>query len=188
MGKATRGARPLRRAYWAVGALIAAVTLTSSGVALQATGPGLTRVLGTQFTASSASGSTTGNSGCGVGNGGPSGSKNCDNPGHPITVTGTVLGPIYPGASTKLRLQITNPNNQDLRLQSASAVVGTPSNSGCAASWFTVTPYAGSPTVTLRKNAATAFDLTFTMINKPFNQDGCKSASIPLTFNATASQ
>lgn len=184
-----RESHRLRGLLWGLGGLTAAATLTSSGVAPHASHPGKTRVLGQQFSASSSAGSTSttpGNNGCGNGNSGASGGKDCSNPGHPITVTGTVLGVVYPGTSSKLRLQIVNSNNQDLTLQSATAAIGTPSKPGCAASWFSVASYAGTPSITLKKNSTTALDLNFAMLNKPLNQDACKTASIPLNFSATA--
>jgi hypothetical protein len=146
--------------------------------------PGKTRVLGTQFTASSsASSNTSGNNGCGNSN---NGSKDCTPPGKAITVTGSVIGEVAPGKAATLRLVIQNPNNQDMTLQSASATVGAPSNANCLASWFSVTPYNGSPAVTVKKTNSVTLDLVFNMINKPFNQDACKSANIPLRFTATA--
>jgi hypothetical protein len=145
--------------------------------------PGTTRVLGTQFTASSAAGTTNANNGCGNGN---NGSKDCTPPGKAIAVTGSVLGAVAPGRNATLHLVISNPNNQDLTLQSASAAVGTPTKANCLSSWFEVTPYSGSPTVTVKKNSSTTLDLVFRMINQPVNQDACKSADIPLRFTATA--
>lgn len=156
----------------------AAVLLTAGSVAVRPQGIP-TRVLGEQFNSSA----STGNSGCGNGN---SGSKDCTPPGKAIAVTGTVLGSVKPGSSTKLRLVIQNPNNQDLSVQSASGFVGLPSDPNCRADWFSVAPYAGTPVTTVKKNSSAILDLNFTMLDKPVNQDACKSATIPLSFTATA--
>lgn len=184
-------ARHCRGLFWLLGSVIAIVVSVAGTAAyyeVRGTAPGVaTRVLGEQFTAGTGSGSTTaGNSGCGRGNGGPNGARDCSNPGHPITVTGAVLGAVYPGTSTTLRLQITNPNNQDMTLQRVSVVIGTPDRDGCLSTWFTATGYSGTPSITLRKNSATLLDLGFSMVNQPYSQDVCKTATIPLSFSATA--
>lgn len=180
---ASQGSRR-RVAGWAIGGVLAALTLTASGVAVHSPGSAPTRVLGQQFT--SAPAATGGNNGCGNGAGGSAANKDCTPPGKAVTVTGTVLGAVSPGTSATLRLVIQNPNNQDLTVQSASATVGTPSKANCLARWFQVSPFSGSPAVTVRKNNNATLDLVFTMLNEPVNQDACKSANIPLKFTATA--
>lgn len=184
-------ARHRRVPFWLLGSVIAVVVSiagTASYYQVRDTKPvAPTRVLGQQFTASTSSGNTAaGNNGCGIGNGGPSGSKDCSNSGHPIVVNGSVLGVVYPGTSTTLRLRITNPNNQDMTLQRATVAIGAPSPGGCLASWFNANGYTGSPAITLRKNSTTQLDLGFSMVNLPISQDVCKTATIPLSFSATA--
>lgn len=126
----------------------------------------------------------TGNSGCGQGNGGPNGSRDCSNPGHPITVTGQVLGPLYPGVVTAVRVTVHNPGNQDLTLTAVHGVVGTPSATDCKASWFAIADFSGTTAVG-RQSTAT-IDLPFRMLNDSVPQDACKDATIPVSFSATA--
>lgn len=173
----------LHGARWTV-LLIAVSLLTAGSVAVRPRGL-QTRVLGDQFDSSTA----PGNSGCGNGEGrerGNSTPKDCTPPGKAIMVTGEVLGSISPGSSTTLRLVIQNPNNQDLIVEAARALVGAPSDANCRSEWFLVTPYAGVPSLTVRKNSSATLDLDLYMLDEPVNQDSCKAATIPLSFTATA--
>lgn len=107
------------------------------------------------------------------------------NPGHPITATGQVVGTLYPGTSTVIRVTVTNTNNQDLTITSIRGTVGSPSAAGCQASWFTITDYSGS--TTLPKRGTATVDLPFAMLNDTtHSQDACRTATIPVSFSATA--
>lgn len=142
------------------------------------------KVLGTKSTAQPSPTISAGNSGCGNGNGGSNGKKDCSNPGHPIKATGFVVGTLFPGVTSALRVTVDNPNNQDLTLTAVTATIGTPNKTGCLSSWFTVGSYSGATTV--KKNNQATVDIPFSMLDKPLNQDACKTATVPVSFTATA--
>jgi hypothetical protein len=111
-------------------------------------------------------------------------SNGSGNPGHPINVSGTVTGVLTPGATATLHVTVQNPNNQDLTLTQVAATLGTPSKAGCPSSWFRASGFSG--TQTIKKNSTTTVNLLLSMLNKPVNQDACKSATVPVSFTATA--
>jgi hypothetical protein len=107
-----------------------------------------------------------------------------------MNVTGLV-----PGMSLNRSLTITNPNNNDVVLQSITATVGAVSPSPAAG----LTCTAGSDgdfevlldshaQATLgKKSSSTAVPVTIRMNDSATrNQDGCKSKTFRFTFTATA--
>jgi len=125
----------------------------------------------------------TGNSGCGQGNGGPNGSRDCSNPGHPISVAEETLGTLSPGKRITLNVTVVNPNNQDVQLTKLQVVRGTPSNPDCDGTWFPTTDFNG--TLAIKKSSQVVVPVYMTMTDATTNQDACKGVKIPLTFNAT---
>lgn len=125
----------------------------------------------------------SGNSGCGQGNGGPSGSKDCSNPGHPISVSERHLGALSPGESITLDVTVVNPNNQDVQLTQVHVDRGAPSNPRCDGTWFPVTDFNGS--LTIKKRSQIVVPIPMSMADTATDQDACKGVTIPLTFKAT---
>lgn len=125
----------------------------------------------------------TGNSGCGQGNGGPNGSRDCSNPGHPISVAEETLGTLSPGKRITLNVTVVNPNNQDVQLTKLQVVRGKPTKVDCDGTWFPVTDYTVGQIV--KKKSQVEVPVLISMTDTSTNQDACKGATIPLTFNAT---
>jgi len=166
--------RLTRLVVWSASTVVV-VSGVAAGVLLSADRqPTKTRVLGEQFVASHGSGSSNATA-----NGNSS-----SNPGHPITVTGQVLNALLPGSTTALRVTVANPNNQALTLTNIHVAIGTPTRTGCLATWFTVSDFNGSQSIA--KNSSTTVDLPLSMVNDPsHSQDACRTAGIPLSFTAT---
>jgi hypothetical protein len=141
-----------------------------------------TRVLGQQFIQTVA-GKSSNNNGCGNGNGGPSGSKNCDNSGHSVVVAAQVNGTLHPGGSATVEVRVTNPNNQPVTLTNIHPVLSRPVGSSCNLSWFVLNDFT-TPTP-IAKGAATTLNLPLTMVESNTNQDSCKSTVLSVSVTAT---
>lgn len=126
---------------------------------------------------------STGNSGCGQGNGGPNGNKDCSNPGHSISVSVPTIGTLSPGESITFNVTVVNPNNQDVQLTKLQVVRGKPTKVDCDGTWFPVTDYTVGQIV--KKKSQVEVPVLISMTDTSTNQDACKGATIPLTFNAT---
>jgi hypothetical protein len=128
-----------------------------------------------------------------------------------FTITGNAPGLLYPGAMPALRLNltITNPNNFAIRvtsltvsIQSVVKAAGAPAGS-CAPSDYQVTAYTGpgfvaSPgATTLAADGVTTAQMpSIRMVNRTDgvpgdgtgNQDGCKGATVNLSYAGTATK
>jgi hypothetical protein len=149
-----------------------------------------TRVLGVHLVA---------NNGCGNGNNGPSGSKDCNTPGKTFTMAGTSSGLLAPGVERTLTVRVNNPNAQDMYVAQITTTVGSPTNAdsaagkpACSASWVVAPGYKYSGTGTQYVSPARSFvdvPLSITMTDlRTVNQDNCKGAQFPITLTATADQ
>lgn len=104
-----------------------------------------------------------------------------------LAISGRVIdGGLVPGVTRTLRLEVSNPNAQPLRLRTLETRVGQPAGApGCLAEWVEVGPYAGG--VVAPASGSVAVDLPITLVNLPtVNQDACQGAAFPLSFSAAA--
>jgi hypothetical protein len=115
------------------------------------------------------------------------------NAGHPLVVSGTVVGTVGPGSPARLGVTIDNPNNQGVILTSVSGTISAVSSAGisgkpvCSVSWYHVGSFVGPRTIP--KNSSTSVDLPVTFDDLPsVNQDNCKGAQYTYTFTAQARQ
>jgi hypothetical protein len=120
-----------------------------------------------------------------------------------FTIAGTLPNLLTPGTGEPLDLTLTNLEGTDLVIASlnvqVAAVSGPQRNSihTCDPEDFSVEQFSGTPGFTLP--AASSTDLgelgfepsewpTVSMLNRPVNQDGCKGASLSLSFTGTADE
>ena len=130
--------------------------------------------------------------GTGTGNG-STGSTTGSNPGHPITVTGAIVGKISLGAPTTLNVTIANPNNQDILVTSVTGAITSVTSAGlvgrpaCSTSWYSVGSFSGSKSIS--KNSSGQVSIPLTLTNLPStNQDNCKGSTVNFSFSAQARQ
>ena len=124
--------------------------------------------------------------------------------GLPYSISGTVSTPLYPGADAQpIDLTFSNPNaggipDGDVKVTSLTVAVSsvTGPNVGvlgpCDASDFAVTQFTGGsffvhPGTTALSSYFPSSSVwpTIRLINKPSNQDGCKGASVTLSYGGT---
>ena len=97
-------------------------------------------------------------------------------------LSGGVEG-LWPGARTRLRLRIKNPNTFAIRVSSLSVRPKTSDKPGCDARWLTaVKTKKFSLKVAPRRGAVTTYPIGLSK-NAP---DACQGASWPLRFTGTA--
>jgi hypothetical protein len=122
----------------------------------------------------------------------PASDKGKDKENHVFAMTAELLDALAPGAERVLRVTVSNPNNQTIRLLEVGAAVGTPNAPGCDPDWVTVTGFAHVAGATERvvvANGTQTLDLGIRMINlSQTNQDACKGASFPLRLSGRAEQ
>lgn len=169
---------------WVV--VVSVVALSSASIPQSARPTAAAGSTGTAIAGTSGGSSSSGNNGNGNG-----GSTGTGNPGHAISVTGTVTGAIAPGRTVGLNVTIANPNNQDITVRSVSGQVTTVGTRGiaglqaCSTSWFSVGSYSGSKVIA--KNSSAVVQLPVTLTNLPLtNQDNCKNVTYSFSFTATA--
>lgn len=119
-----------------------------------------------------------------------------------FTVSGNVPGTLSPGASAALDLQISNPNNKSLSLTNLSvAVAGVTRSAGavaknlaCTAADFIVTQYSGPYPITVPPSTSSSLSTLRVaqsawprvgMLDSSKNQDGCKGATLQLTYSGS---
>jgi hypothetical protein len=153
------------------------------------TGGGAT---GTGTAGGAGTGNTTGGTTNGNGNGTGNGTTG-SNPGHPITVTGAVVGKINLGSPATLNVTIANPNNQDILVTSVTGAITSVTSAGltgrpaCSSTWYSVGSFTGSKTIT--KNSSGQVTIPLTLTNLPStNQDNCKGSTVHFSFTAQARQ
>jgi hypothetical protein len=153
-------------------------------------------------TTSPGNGQGGGNNGNGVGNG-TSGaspaSKSLQIARASKTPTGQDVpvldGALTPGASGTLTLNVTNPENQRVKLtllkgETTGVTTKTPSVApdACSPGWFVFDPYTVPAGTYLLPGETKQLSLTVRMDNKPVNQDNCQGQTYSFTFTATADQ
>lgn len=118
-----------------------------------------------------------------------------------FALAGNVPGTLSPGTSAGLDLQITNPNNKPLSLTNISVAVSGVTRSAdalarnlpCAPADYAVTQYSGpyplaAPTGTTSLSGlgvAAAALPQVAMLDTSANQDGCKGATLQLTYSGS---
>lgn len=120
-----------------------------------------------------------------------------------FTLSGALANPLAPGTEGRLDLTLSNRESTDLSIGSLTVRVGSVSSPHsdpahpCSASDFLVEQFAGAPGFTLPAlSTASLGELGFApaewprvaMLNLPVNQDGCKQASLVLSFSGTATE
>jgi hypothetical protein len=119
-----------------------------------------------------------------------------------FSISGTAPSPLYPGAAASpMNLTLTNPNGYSMTITSITVAVASVSaphaTSGfpCSANDFATRSYTSSTGFTLPANSTkTLSDLgvaqsqwpTLGMLDTPTNQDGCKGASLTLSYSGSA--
>jgi hypothetical protein len=117
-----------------------------------------------------------------------------------FTIGGSLSGLFYPGLSQPLNLSLTNPNSFDLSITNLTVsvqVVSAPNANAthpCSAADYTVQQFSAYPIRLLTSRTRTLSELGYTsaqwpqvtMLDTTSNQDGCKGASLKLTYTGTA--
>jgi hypothetical protein len=120
-----------------------------------------------------------------------------------FTIAGVLPNPLTPGTGEPLDLRLTNLENVDLQIASLSVRVAgisgpqTDPGHSCDSEDFVVGQFAGAPGFTLP--ASSSADLgelgidpsywpTISMLDLAVNQNGCKGASLALSFSGTATE
>jgi hypothetical protein len=128
-------------------------------------------------------------------------------PGPPVfapdafTIAGVLPDRLTPGNGGPLDLTLTNLESSDLLIESLGVRIAEVSGPqadathGCDTEDFTIEQFSGTPGFTLpASSSADLSDLGFepsewpaiSMLNLPVNQDGCKEASLSLSFSGSA--
>lgn len=167
-----------------LGLLLAAVLLTAVGaVTWRLHGEDATRVLGIKL-----QGNGQGNNGSGLGN-------KPGNPAKDFSLSGQIDG-LAPGVTVKLRLNVDNPNNQNIRvtgltaaLQSITKASGAPTGECTVSdSNLRIGPWSGQEFVVPR-NSTVSSDPSFIPITMPSTvSDACEGATFNLSYSGTAVQ
>jgi hypothetical protein len=114
----------------------------------------------------------------------------------PLSLAGKVAGLLYPGGSPlRVPVRLSNPNAKKISVTSLKvSVQSTSLPDGCSASGFRLTQSSISPDRTVQVPAYRSVTLptqgvtapTIAMLNTPYNQDPCQSASLRLAYRGTA--
>lgn len=116
----------------------------------------------------------------------------------PFTISGAMSGLLAPGVARSMDLTFTNPNNQDLTVNSLSVSITSTSNpTGCPTSNYSVTQFTGSYSglVVPHNGTASLSGLgipqsqwpRLAMLNTNQNQNACKGATVNLAYTGTGS-
>jgi hypothetical protein len=119
--------------------------------------------------------------------------------GKQFTITAPATTVPGPGAGVALNLSIVNPNNQTMQvtnltvaITSVTKAANAPANRPCTAADYTVVQFSGSYPISLgagetRSLSSLGIPSTrwpvLAMVNSSSNQDGCKGATVNLTFS-----
>jgi hypothetical protein len=118
-----------------------------------------------------------------------------------FTISGDSIGALAPGLAVPLDLTLANPGPSDIAITGLKANVtgvGAPKSGAdrpCTVDDFSVVPFSGAYGFTLGSSRTTTLSqLNFPaaewpqlkMLNRPVNQDGCKGASLTLSYSGTS--
>lgn len=123
--------------------------------------------------------------------------------GKPFTISGSLVG-LAPGRMLPLQLSLANPNSQSLSVTNLSVTLssvnlanrstGTSAPGSCSTIDYAVTQYNGPyPLVVPGLSTKTLGQLSvpdgqlpqITLVNRPVNQDGCKGATLNLSYSGS---
>jgi hypothetical protein len=142
-------------------------------------------------------GATSGAGGSGVGVGTGSGTDG----GSPFGITGDVGGLVQPGDTAPLDLTLSNPNDRPIRVTSLSVAIATVTApratvaNPCGVSDFLVAQLVGAASFTIPAHSSRTLATlgvaasnmpSLSMTNSADNQDGCKGATVRLSYGGTA--
>ncbi|WP_285248485.1 hypothetical protein [Pseudarthrobacter sp. efr-133-R2A-89] len=118
-----------------------------------------------------------------------------------FTLSGNVPGTLSPGTSAALDLQINNPNNKSVSLSNLSVAIAgvtrsadaTAKNLACTAADFALTQYSGPYPLVAPTGSSSLSGLRLAqsawprvgMLDSSRNQDGCKGATLQLTYSGS---
>ncbi|HVY11915.1 MAG TPA: hypothetical protein VHB18_17390 [Mycobacteriales bacterium] len=109
-----------------------------------------------------------------------------------IQVSGSQRGGLAPGVTSPVVVRVSNTGDKPARVTSARVLVGDASASCTAAESIRATKYNASALGAERYDVAPGqsikIPLAISMLDLPSNQNACKNARFPLTFQATAQQ
>lgn len=110
-----------------------------------------------------------------------------------LALKGKLLqGPLVPGTKRPLKVTMTNPLKQRLKVTAVKVEPGSPAASGCQKSWVTATSFKASKNrkpIVIKPHGKATVTLSVQLKNlSTVNQDACKSTKIPLKLSATARQ
>lgn len=175
-----------------------AITVTVSGTS---TSSGPTSPLPTPSTSGADSGNPTpgATSGTGVGTG--NGTGHGEDGSDLFSIAGSVSGVLEPGATAPINLTLTNPNDRPIRITSLSIAIASitapraNSTLPCTSADFQVAQPLGAASLVVPAHSSrtlAALGLTNSqlpslgMLNTADNQDGCKGATLALSYGGTA--
>jgi hypothetical protein len=119
----------------------------------------------------------------------------------PFGIAGDVSGLLHPGESAPIDLTLTNPNGRPIRVTSLSVAIASVTAPQatvirpCGIADFAVAQLSGAASFTIPAHSSrtlTALGLapaqmpSLSMINSADNQDGCKGATVGLSYGGTA--
>ena len=110
-----------------------------------------------------------------------------------LSLKGKLLqGPLLPGVKRPLKVTLTNPLKQRLKVTAITVKPGKPAASGCLKSWVKATSFKASKKkkpIVVTPHGKAKVTLSVQLVNlSTVNQDSCKSTKIPLKLSATARQ
>ena len=120
-----------------------------------------------------------------------------------FTISGDATSPLAPGLAVPLDLTLANPGPSAIAISGLNAnVTGVSApNSGatrpCTVDDFAVTPFSGAYGFALASGRTTTLSQLgipaeqwpqLTMLDRPVNQDGCKGASLTLSYSGTSTK
>ena len=121
------------------------------------------------------------------------GNAGASNPGHPIGLSGTVVGHVAPGSPATLTVTINNPNNQDIIVTSLTGTItsvttlGLPGRPACSPSWYSAGTFTGSKPIAKNTSGTVSVPLMLADLAAT-NQDNCKGSTVQFSFTAQARQ
>jgi hypothetical protein len=107
-----------------------------------------------------------------------------DAPGHAFQLSGTAGG-LAPGKPVPMKVTVTNPEAQPIRLLAATATA-QPAGRDCPADLIAVTAFAGTPQTVVPARGRAEITLTITLSAQAPNAS--RRVSFPLTYTGRAEQ
>ena len=112
-----------------------------------------------------------------------------DRPVIDLLVSSTLDGPLVPGITRMLLVNVANPNPFAANLFRVDVVVGSAAGGACRSEWFSVGNYRSTagPATVLEASGTSQIALPMQLRDLPrVNQDACRGVSVPFTVTAQA--